>query len=254
MKVFTCDDNFDAIMSAIYDVWCEAIKIGYSNVSVIRKKDVELNLFDEYIETVSDPIKSEKVINTIQNKISTTAYYWCYYVALSCDMDAPDVIFRFLILGFKKGKIITTMLQNPQVMRMMEIYRRVNNEANFFREIARFNSIDNKIYISHIEPKNNVIMYVANHFSDRMPSENFMIIDDNRRIAAIHPEDGETYFRSLTENEFEKLSGTESYTDEFTVMWKTFFDAIAIQERFNPTCQRNLFPIWKRKHATEFME
>ena len=66
--------------------------------------------------------------------------------------------------------------------------------------------------------------------------------------------DGENYLRYLTDGEFEALRKTEEYEDEYTGMWKTFFHTIGIKERENYVCQRNLFPIWKRKHAVEFKE
>ena len=48
------------------------------------------------------------------------------------------------------------------------------------------------------------------------------------------------------------ITTDEEYEDEYTDLWKTFFHAIAIDERKNYVCQRNLFPLWKRKHAVEF--
>ena len=57
---------------------------------------------------------------------------------------------------------------------------------------------------------------------------------------------------NMTDDEFSVLQKTESYEDEYTDMWKTFFHSISIEQRKNYICQRNLFPIWKRKHAVEF--
>ena len=48
-------------------------------------------------------------------------------------------------------------------------------------EFARFNSIGNKVYVCHLEPESDVIYEVSLHFADRMPSENWLIIDDNRK-------------------------------------------------------------------------
>ena len=44
----------------------------------------------------------------------------------------------------------------------------------------------------------------------------------------------------------------EDVNDEYTDMWKIFFETIAIKQRYNPECQRNLMPVWMRKHVTEF--
>ena len=253
MKVFVCEDNYDAIMSCIYDAWVEAIKTGYSNVKIIRQKDLQQNLFDQYIYPYSDPVKTQKVVHSIRTKISEEAYFWTYRASLSDLEDAPDAIFRFMILGFKTGASVTKMLTEESVSRMFEIIRRVKNESGMFLERAKFNSINGEVYICHFEPKSNVISYLTTHFADRMPSENFIIIDDTRKLAGIHPKDGECYYRYLSDSEFEKLSTSETYEDEYTTMWRTFFKTIAIEQRTNLECQRNHFPKWVRKHATEFM-
>ena len=73
-----------------------------------------------------------------------------------------------------------------------------------------------------------------------------------RRIAAVHGRDEPFYVKELTLREYDELSVTESFVDSYTDMWKTFFEAITIKQRKNPKCQNNLFPIWLRKHATEF--
>ena len=49
-----------------------------------------------------------------------------------------------------------------------------------------------------------------------------------------------------------RLAETEEVNDEFTDLWKTFFDTIAIEERKNEKLQRNMFPLWTRKHVVEF--
>lgn len=253
MKVFICEDNYENIMTSIYDAWVCALKIGHANVRIERKTvAAQTTLFEEYVCTQSDMKKVEKVTRSIQNKISWEAYIWIYRAALSMETDAPDAIYRFMILGFQAGSSVTGMLMEPAVMRMMELNRKVGNEAHLFREFARFTSIAGQIYVCHLEPKSNVILFVAEEFADRMPSENYIIIDDNRKLAAVHPKDENCYLRKLNEEEFEELSRTEYAEDDYTQMWRTFFDAIAIKQRINPVCQRNHFPKWMREHATEF--
>ena len=171
---------------------------------------------------------------------------------MCADEDSLQAIYNFLRVGFAVGNTVLGQYANSHVMKLLEIRRRVSNEAHHFREFARFQSLDSKVYVSHLEPKNDVIMLVGNHFSDRMPSEHWMIIDDNRKTACVHVKNGENYLRYLTDEEFETLRQTESYEDKYTCMWKTFFHAISIEQRKNYICQRNLFPLWKRKHAVEF--
>ena len=199
-----------------------------------------------------DPSKAEKVIRSIRRSISETAYMNIYYASLSADENALQAIYDFLRVGFAIGSTVVEQYTNPHVMNLLELRRQVSNEAHHFREFARFQSLENQVYVSHLEPRNDVIMPVGNHFANRMPSEHWMIIDDNRKTACVHVKDGENYLRYLTDDEFSVLQKTESYEDEYTDMWKTFFHSISIEQRKNYVCQRNLFPIWKRKHAVEF--
>ena len=252
MKIFTCKDRLEDIMTCIYDAWAEALKIGHSQIQLKKEPIFQQTMFDEYIHVDGDPSKAEKVIRSIRRNISEEAYLDVYYATLSAEEDALQAIYNFLRAGFAAGGSILRQYSNPHVIKLLEIRRRVSNEAHHFQEFARFQSLDSKVYVCHLEPQNDVIMLVGNHFSDRMPSEHWMIIDDNRKTACVHVKDGENYLRYLTDEEFETLRQTESYEDEYTDMWKTFFHAISIEQRRNYICQRNLFPLWKRKHAVEF--
>ena len=141
-------------------------------------------------------------------------------------------------------------LQEPVVMRMFELKRKVGNEAHFHVEFIRFANMPGDVLVSHIEPKSNVLTLVAPHFSDRLPSENWMIIDDRRFIAVVHPANQDYYLTTLSKEEMDRLSVKTD--DPFIDLWKDFFNTIGIKERENYQCQRNLMPLWYRKHMTEF--
>lgn len=239
-------------MTCIYDAWSEALVIGHSQIQLKKEPVFQATLFDTYIHVEGDAEKAEKVIRSIRRDISDEAYRFVYYATLSVEEDALQAIYNFLRVGFSIGCRVLDYYSNPHVMRIMELRRSVGNESHHFREFVRFQSLNNKVYVGHIEPKSDVVMLVGRHFADRMPSEHWMLLDDNRRIACVHPKDGENYLRYLTDTEFETLCQTEAYEDAYTDMWKSFFHATAIKERENYICQRNLFPIWKRKHAVEF--
>lgn len=254
MYIFTCEDRYEDMMCCIYTAWEQALECGHENIKLMKEPIAQQTLFDTYIHVDYDADKAKKVIRTIERKMAYKGMYVTYYATLSHEEDALDVLYHFLVKAFKVGIDIFECYADPDVMRIFEIKRKVGNEAHSFREFARFTSMNNQVYVCHLEPKDNVIALVAHHFADRMPSEHFMIIDDNRRYAVIHPKDEENYIRYLTDEEMEVLCQTECCEDAYTDLWRTFFKAIAIQQRENPTCQRNLFPIWMRKHTTEFQD
>ncbi|MDD3219557.1 MAG: TIGR03915 family putative DNA repair protein [Lachnospiraceae bacterium] len=250
MIIYTCEDTLEDMMTCIYDAW--ASKLGHQNIRLMTEPIGNLELFCEYRHVPVNTQKAESVIRSIQNKISFSAYQCVYRCAMSCETNKLDVIYRFLLLGFTYGAGVMDMLQHPAVMSIFEINRKVTNESHLFREFTRFISMKGNVLTAHIEPKSDILTMLAPHFQDRMPSENWMIIDDNRRTAVVHPKDTDYYLTSLSQEEFHRLSNLEDTADPYVALWKNFFQTIGIKERKNPTCQRNHIPLWYRKHATEF--
>ncbi|MDD3185356.1 MAG: TIGR03915 family putative DNA repair protein [Anaerostipes sp.] len=250
MTVFVCEDTFDAMMTCIYEAWSS--RLGHSNVKLKAQPIGNYELFCEYRHIETDDTKTQSVIRSIQKKISFQAYLMIYRAAMSDAQDKLDAIYRFVIAGFHYGSHVTDFLQEPVVMRIFELSRKVSNEAHFFREFVRFANMNHNVLVSHIEPKSNVLTMIAPHFCDRLPSENWMIIDDTRNLAIVHPSDQDYYLTSLSPTELRELS--KETQDPFIDLWKGFFEHIGIKERKNPRCQRNMMPIWYRKHMTEFQK
>ena len=192
MKIFTCKDRLEDIMTCIYDAWSEALLIGHDQIQLKKEPVFQQTIFDEYIHVDQDLSKAEKVIRSIRRDISDEAYLNIYLVTLSVEENALQAIYNFLRVGFKIGESVLQQYANPRVMRILELRRKVSNESHHFREFARFERLNSSnVYVSHLEPKSDVIMLVGRHFADRMPSEQWMIIDDNRKTACVHPKDGE---------------------------------------------------------------
>lgn len=85
------------------------------------------------------------------------------------------------------------------------------------------------IYVCHIEPEHDILLMLAEYFEDRMPSEAWMITDDGRRTAVIHPKDQRMYQTVLTEKEWEQLQETERIKDIYTTLWNEFFHTIGTE-------------------------
>ena len=254
--IIKCEDTYDGILTAVYDAW------SYRGRSVYITTDEEYNyeLFTEYIEIATDYEKSRKVVNTIANKISQEALYMVYGVAISGEKDKCNVILALVMYGLKEGGSITKKLTNPYVQRCYDIRKKVSNEAHFYNEILRFEELSGNILCAKISPRANVMVSVMEHFSDRFPEENFLIYDDGRRICGIHERGKQYYLREnvdldyLIERWNHSIMGISVQNkDNYTELWKVFFNSISIKERENYKLQRNNLPLRYRKHITEFL-
>lgn len=250
MTVFTCEQEFDAMLSCIYEAFCS--RLGHKNIRLEFEPVGQVCMFDQYIHVDTDEKNVMKVIDAINNKISPYFYHEIMYSAQYHADDVLDNIYRMLLLGFKYGNAALDMIQYEAVHRNRDIRKAYGNEVCRFKEILRFHEVKQSLYVAHIEPKSRMVVALGPVFQDRMPSENWMIVDDIHCEAVIHPKDKPYYIRRLSGDELQELILTEEANDEYTDLWKIFFDTIAIKERENAKCQQNHFPIWTRKHAVEF--
>lgn len=248
MTIFTCQDSFEAMMTCIYEAWSS--RLGHHNVRLLTEPCGTMELFCEYHHVKPQEEKAKSVIRSIRSKISLEAYRMVYRAAMSDQEDKLDTIYRFIAAGFHFGADVIHYLQEPVVMRMQELNRRVLNEAHLFREFIRFSERQRRVLVSFISPKCNVLTLVAPAFADRMPSEDWMIIDDLRREAVVHPHDQDYYITALTDVELYELK--QEKDDPVKELWICFFETTAILQRKNPACQRAHMPIWYRKHMTEW--
>lgn len=252
MVVFTCNDNFESMMTCIYDAW--AARLGHSNIRLQTDPVGNLELFCEYRHIDADQKKVKKVISSIQKKISWEAYQWVYAASMSFRQDKLDIIYRFLILGFATGPNVTKMLGHPYTSGVFELKRKVYNECHQFREFLRFSRLENQVLFSIIEPKCNILTLLAPHFENRMPSENWMITDKTRMLSIVHPMNQPFFLTPVTPVELSYMEDIKEHRDPYSHLWKTFFQSVAIDARKNPKCQRNFLPLWFRKNMTEFQE
>ena len=160
-------------------------------------------------------------------------------------------IYRFLKLGFRFGAEVIHMHARAEVCRVFEICRNVVNESHSFREFVRFSELENGILLARIKPKNFVLPLMAGHFADRFPEEHFVIIDDNSEMGVFH-ERGKQWFLAPIDREAIEHLWNSGRLQEFERLWKTFFKAIAIEQRRNYKCQRNLCALRYRDYMLEF--
>ncbi len=256
-RIYRCDDTPEAIFTAVYDAGKSAY--GHDHIRLeVNMPEAEQNytLFSEYVDVVPDPEKMTKVLRTVRRQISQQAYEYIMVAAGSRQPDKADVIYHFIVYGFALGSKVTEALHVPCVQRIFEIYRKARNEAHYFLEFIRFEEIswqDHPVLYAVIEPENEVIDMVADHFTDRLNPEWFIVYDKIHGKAAFHNPGRKWYLRRLEPEERQVLDELEhSGGQEYADLWKAFFDSIAIKERENTGLQRTNLPLHYRKHMTEF--
>lgn len=249
MTVFVCGEEPDDIWCGIYDAWMS--RLGHDNVR-LEPVGCDIELFCDYREVVRSAQKAAKVTDSIRSKLSEHIYESVFKAALSQDKYRCDKIYRFLIYAFAMGPKVVDMLQLPAVFELFSMNRHLRGELDHMLGFTRFSQMREGVLLARIGPKNDLTVLLAAYFADRMPKENWIIYDCNRKKAAVH-QAGDGWVMVYADSDIwqERLS---QETDEavFEGLWKTFHRSIAIKERENPRCQRNMLPLRFRSYMTEF--
>jgi probable DNA metabolism protein len=241
--VYIYDGSFEGMLCCVYNSY-----YNKENVCKIvnENENFQASLFDAK-GIYTDKTQAEKVYKSIREKISIEAEELVTTAFLSCVEDKEMMILNFLRAGYKIGRKINSMLVLDEVAKINKAVRNLTMEAHKYKGFIRF-SIAGKILFSTIEPNNNVLPLLAEHFTDRYMNENFIIYDKKRSIALVY-RPREYVIVPIEEWQLPEVDKTEI---EYRNLWKRFYDTIAIEDRYNPKCRMNLMPKRYWKHMTEF--
>lgn len=249
--VYMCENSVEGILSGVYTAWTS--RKGHENVKLeLMGNEQTMELFCQYEEVPVNDGNVDKVVKAIRNKISEEAYRMVYKAALSRERDRGDKIYRFLIYGFHFGGGVVHMLQVQEVYDIFQMCRYIDHETHLLTGFVRFVEMEGDLLVSRIGPKNDVLVLLAPHFMDRMSGENWVLYDENRKKAVLHPAMRPWFLVDLISSEWEERMKKASDEDEYEALFQHFRNSISIKERTNPVCQRNHMPLRYRAYMPEF--
>ncbi len=251
--IYRCEDSAEGIFTAIYDAWASVHRHEENRIEVCMGEWEERLLFAEYIEVVPDAEKSEKVQRFVRDRISGETYEMVMKAALAQETQKGEIIYRFLIFACRKGATARKSYGNPWTMKLFELVRNYDNESHHLKGFLRFDEQEGGGLFARYAPKNNVMGDLMEHFSERLNMENFIILDEKRKIAGVYRCGMPWFIYQLSEEEYGRFQ-ERSEEDSFVRLWRVFHRQITISERENRTLQRNNVPLRFRPYMTEFQK
>ena len=227
-KVYLYDGNFYSLLSLILTL----LKFKKEPLDIKSEDDYEPNLLDEPIFLKID--KKESV-----NNIEPDLIFRIYYVYLSNNNNKEMIIYNFVKEYFIHGKDVIYRRNIESVNQVIKISNYVSREGHKLKGFLRFKKMKD-FYFAKIEPTNNVLPILVNHFKKRLSNESWIIHDSKRDIYALYDTKKVVY---LNKDDVINLNLKFSNDEEmYEDLWKTFFNTIGIKERENKKCQMNFMP------------
>lgn len=236
--IYVYDGNYIALLSLILELIKRNIKPDN-----IKTDDYEASLFDEVINLQVDI--DNDILKKVKKSFGSYALNAMYYVFLSEEENKELLLYYFFLNALKYHKNITFRRDLKCVSEVLRISQYVMHEAHKMKGFLRFKELENKVLYAEMEPTNDVIIIVSEHFQKRLKNEYFIIKDVKRGILSIYDK---KKFVIVPENNF-ILNTIISSSEEKTMeeLWKIFYRTIGISSRKNDRCRMNFMPkkYWK---------
>ncbi|MFQ7473418.1 MAG: TIGR03915 family putative DNA repair protein [Anaerovoracaceae bacterium] len=242
MLDYLYDGTFEGLLTCIYHHYYTEEASG-----IFESKSYQHNMLGGSMEVKTDEAKAMRVYEAIEKKISPYDLKRIYKVFLSNEENKEYIILKYVVMGFKIGSSVSMFHGNPEVFAVQAVEKKINVEKERMMQFVRFSEMQGGVLYAEIEPDNDVIGLIAEHFCDRFKNEPF-IIHDIRRDKALVAYRKEWYITIFTSDDVPKKSDDEHM---YQKLWKNYFDNIAIKERKNSRCQKNFMPVRYWKHLTE---
>ncbi|NBG88691.1 TIGR03915 family putative DNA repair protein [Isachenkonia alkalipeptolytica] len=243
MRIVTYDGTFEGLLTVVFVCYLE--KLRPTDIQV--EGAVEKDFVSSYRFIKTEEEKADRVYRGIEEKISREALKNCYYAYLSQEASHSLRIYRYLRLGFQKGRDIDACITEDAVKNLHGLVQKVLREKHRMLGLTRFMELEDGTLYGKIQPKYNILGLIAPHFADRLGPERWMIHDEGRNLLVIGTQ-GSWLQREYNIDGALKLHQREAM---FQSLWKEFHQSIAITERKNKKLQQQFMPKRYWKHLTE---
>ena len=236
------DGSFEGFLSLVYEVYYEKL-----HVSTIVKKMPETLLFERFHEVFTDEAKARKVLEGIEKHFSKEQQRTICNIFL-CDTRAHEMtLLEYLRIGFKNPKELRN-ITNASIFYIQNLEKELLSLVHKMYGFTRFEELEDGTLYAKIETKFNIVPFLGEHFCKRLGNIPFIIHDIKRSLAFVK-NDELREIRSIASFETPTYSEEES---QFKALWKSFFKAAAIENRYNPKLQKSWVPLLYRTYMSEF--
>ena len=239
------DKTFDGFLCCVYNHYYLEKATG-----IFPSSSYQQSLLNKCFTVVTDEGHAKRVYNAIKDKISIHDIKRIYRAFHTDTKDMEMKLLNYIILAFKNGSKIRLLHGNQIVIDVQEAEQKLGREVHRLCGLVRFSVIcegENEILFSTIDADNDVLQFLAPHFTDRFHKSAF-IIHDQKRNKSLVSFNREWYISDELDLSSIKYAASE---EEYRKLWRRYFEIMAIKERINPKCQKNFMPVRYWKNLTE---
>lgn len=250
MTTLLYDGSFDGLFTAVFEVF----EYRYKDVEIVGRENFhQENIFAEIHKVITQPEKSERVLNKLEQNIGKPGIYQLLKVFLSEDPELENLILSAVKQSIKHpGQNILENFADSDILKISKICKSVDRERHRMTAFVRFEKMQDDVYFSKIDPDFNVLPLIRKHFHNRYQDQKWMIYDLRRNYGLLYDLNDSEFFypdEKIDLNHYQQKFHDEEKS--YQVLWQRYFTKTNIVERKNMKLHIQHVPKRYWKYLTE---
>ena len=239
--IYYYDGSFEGFLSCVFDSYA----YKESPAGFYSGEDAVFTLFDS--RTVpTDPGHADRVLRKV-TALSQEAALLLRRGFWTCLPEKELHLFRLTAKLLREGPGFLRNRSDETFYPVIKAVQHLGGEVHLLKGFVRFSDLGG-VLGGEIEPKNRVLPMLAGHFCARFHNERFFLYDRTHKEALFHVP-SRWSIQPLDSFQMAPPDETEA---RYRLLWKRFYDTIAIKERENPRLRMTHMPKRYWNTMTEF--
>ena len=251
MTILSYDSTFEGFLTTVFEIF----EFKYQEPQIIKKGDLQHNLFVNPIQVVTDVAKSDRVIKKLKDQLQNDGVRTLIYAFLSEKVGVEDLLFKVIRYAIaNKSQNIMKDFSNDAVLQVSQITKSVGREKHRMEAFIRFELLKDGIYFAKIDPDFDVLTLIINHFKNRYQDQKWLIYDLRRRYGVYYDLINVEIVSLDLDIKLIENKSIEVFAEseiEYQKLWWEYFDHTNIKERKNTKLHVQHVPKRYWKYLTE---
>lgn len=251
MTILSYDSTFEGFLTTVFEIF----EYKYQEPQIIKKGDLQHNLFVNPIQVVTDVAKSDRVIKKLKDQLQNDGVRTLIYAFLSEKVGVEDLLFKVIRYAIaNKSQNIMKDFSNDAVLQVSQITKSVGREKHRMEAFIRFELLKDGIYFAKIDPDFDVLTLIINHFKNRYQDQKWLIYDLRRKYGVYYDLINVEIVSLDLDIKLIENKSTEVFAEseiEYQKLWWEYFDHTNIKERKNTKLHVQHVPKRYWKYLTE---
>ncbi|MBN1521736.1 MAG: TIGR03915 family putative DNA repair protein [Candidatus Aureabacteria bacterium] len=228
------DGTYEGLMTCL----AEVLKKQEEPDDIVFFQDFTPSLFSREVTVETKKRKAESFLLFVKNKMGKDTLRNIMKCFLSDVPGKGMMIYDYVKLGIEKGKNLDLFLSDERVSKIHTLSMRVGREAHRMKGLLRFKELFDGVYYARLYTDHFILPLIAPFFAGRLADRCWIIHDYKRSRAAFY---NKRAIR-IAQLERENVPLLSSEEIECQMLWKRYFQKIAVPGRYNPRLQRQFIP------------